>query len=83
MRRVGGGGGTSRSRAEPAGAGAAAGTTIEQSVSLGQRGNIALDAHLPRDGAARRVGGDAGLAVARPPWGNMFEFATAARPPWA
>lgn len=56
---------------------AAAGPTFEQSAASSQRGNIALmftylaTALLIASVVMR------GVAVARPPWGNMFEFATA------
>jgi cytochrome c-type biogenesis protein CcsB len=56
----------------------AAGPAFEESEKSRQRGNIAL--MLTYLATALLVASVAmrGLAVSRPPWGNMFEFATAA-----
>ncbi|MBC9822281.1 c-type cytochrome biogenesis protein CcsB [Terrabacter sp. MAHUQ-38] len=56
----------------------AAGPGFEESLQSRQRGNIAL--MLTYLASALLVASVAmrGIAVARPPWGNMFEFATAA-----
>ncbi len=56
----------------------AAETLIEESLVSRQRGNIAL--MLTYLATALLVGSVLmrGLSVSRPPWGNMFEFATAA-----
>ena len=56
----------------------AAGPAFEESLKSRQRGNIAL--MLTYLASALLVASVAmrGIAVARPPWGNMFEFATAA-----
>jgi cytochrome c-type biogenesis protein CcsB len=55
----------------------AAGPGFEESLESRQRGNIAL--MLTYLGTALLVASVLmrGLAVSRPPWGNMFEFATA------
>ena len=55
----------------------AAGPGFEESLQSRQRGNIAL--MLTYLGTALLVASVVmrGVAVARPPWGNMFEFATA------
>jgi len=55
----------------------AAGPGFEESLQSRQRGNIAL--MLTYLGTALLVASVLmrGLAVSRPPWGNMFEFATA------
>ncbi len=56
----------------------AAGAAAEESLASRQRGNIAL--MLTYLATALLVGSVVlrGFAVGRPPWGNMFEFATAA-----
>ena len=55
----------------------AAGPALEESAASVQRGNIALT--LTYLATALLVASVVlrGIAVARPPWGNMFEFATA------
>ncbi len=55
----------------------AAGPGFEESIQSRQRGNIAL--MLTYLGTALLVASVVmrGLSVSRPPWGNMFEFATA------
>lgn len=72
---VASGGGATSGEAVPSGS--AAGTTFEQSAASWQRGNIAL--MLTYLATALLVASVVmrGVAVARPPWGNMFEFATA------
>ena len=57
----------------------AAGAGFEESLKSRQRGSIAL--MLTYLASALLVASVLmrGLAVGRPPWGNMFEFATAAR----
>lgn len=56
----------------------AAGLPVEESAKSRQRGNVALMLTYLATALLLAAVVMRGLAVSRPPWGNMFEFATAA-----
>ena len=56
----------------------AVGVPVGESVKSRQRGNIALMLTYLATGLLLSAVVMRGLAVSRPPWGNMYEFATAA-----